>query len=48
MHLAPPTQALCEKSLKKPPCAAAHGGWGFDGRRDNDARTVADHTSLYI
>ncbi|VWB27827.1 hypothetical protein BSE24067_01168 [Burkholderia seminalis] len=33
MHLAPPTQALCEKSLNKPPCAAAHGGWGFDGRR---------------
>ncbi|VWC15709.1 hypothetical protein BLA6860_05534 [Burkholderia lata] len=24
---------LCEKSLKKPPCADAHGGLGLDGLR---------------
>ncbi|CAM2184584.1 hypothetical protein BO443_60001 [Burkholderia orbicola] len=31
-HPPPSTQALCEESLKKPPCAAAHEGFALDGR----------------
>ncbi|WP_208450885.1 hypothetical protein, partial [Burkholderia anthina] len=31
MHPPPSPQALCENILKKPPCAAAHGGLGYDG-----------------